>query len=91
MARIGVKILLEYGHFIAVTMEEADARGLIEAWKSEEYGTLEGSDQVGGEQWHWCVRTNRVVSIHTFVLGAEQKPVHQPGGNWPWPKASGPH
>ena len=75
MNRVGLKILLKDGHFLAATATEEEYRKLAAGWQEwvkrgrpDELGFLHGDDVFQGQRWDWVAHLSDVVAIHTFAV-----------------------
>lgn len=79
MNLIGVKFMLDFGHFLTVPVTEEVYRKLLEeytnALTSQRHRSLTGTAIVNGERVDWMLWTHRIVGIHTFdAKHLEQNP-----------------
>lgn len=70
MNLIGVKFMLDFGHFLMISMSEEVYHRLLEdysnAVNSQRHRILTGTTIVNGERVDWTLWTHRIVGIHTF-------------------------
>lgn len=62
--RVGLKFMLEGGHFLAVFVEEAFARDVLRGFKEVPPGDKFSDLVTGGVMW--VVDVDSIVAIHTF-------------------------
>lgn len=86
MNKVGIKILLEHGHFVVAQVTEQEVKIITDTLNNARVNgkpkILRGVDSVGGKSWEWVVWTDRVVGFHTFVLEPQQKPTGGIGSPW---------
>lgn len=72
-----LRILLEYGHFLDVSMPEYKAREVLRAWASGEL-RLKGATHLSADDW--SVPLDRVVAVH--LVNAPPRPVSALSGTY---------
>jgi hypothetical protein len=78
----GLKIMLEYGHFITVGVSEEDSRNILRDWYTERYlqdgiTKLKGECTASGARW--VVKVSSIVGIHTCEIQVQN---NIPGSPW---------
>lgn len=62
----GLKILLKYGHFVAMNATENHANKIMKDWRMKSLGEyLDGVDPSG---WSWVVKVEEIVGMHTMII-----------------------
>lgn len=91
---VGIKFLLEFGHYFAVMMYEEEAKKIIQLWNPDvgagSGGNIANTDCPASFQLNggitWSIRKNRIVGIHTFDAKLLQNAPQQGGvGTLPMP------
>lgn len=94
---VGVKILLEHGHFMAWAMREPQARQLVTLWSSGQLA-IKGHTTIDHNQFPaetgepWAVRLDQIIGIHFFDLQAmvqAQQQGQAPPQKGPWYQSGG--
>ena len=90
---IGMKFMLEGGHFLAVAVAESDVKRLL-SQASAQSSTLSGICLSNGISW--VLKAERVFGVHTFDWAAAQQAAHQQAvqqavGQVGYKGMSGPH
>lgn len=88
MNQVGVKLLLQGGQWLMVSMTEAEWKSLQAAYcgAKQAGGTcaLRGVSFLLGERIEWLAWTDQVVALHTFDPNAVQQAVAAPQQTGPW-------
>lgn len=77
---IGVRLLLEYSHFLQIPLAEADANRLIDGWENGHLKGILSSKGFATPGLKWAVRVDKVIGVHTFDLEAQQRAAQQQQG-----------
>ena len=86
---IGLRFLLNYGHFLQIAISEQEAKQIMQGWSA---GTLrpilQGTSPPSGiiPGVAWSIRTECIVAIHTFDLELLEQQRPQ-AGVLPWPRS----
>lgn len=74
---VGLKFLLEDGHYLALALKQAEATEILKGWRDGLLkpiigGTSENSSPF--ESCAWAIKTDKIKGIHTFNLASLARP-----------------
>ncbi len=68
---LGVKFILDFGHFFAVVMPASEARRIVRSFHEGQYPDNDVIGDLDGQQT-WSLRVSAIKGVHTFA--PEQAP-----------------
>lgn len=84
---LGIKFLLDYGHFFAVVMPASEARSIVQRFHAGQFPDDTVIGDMDGQQT-WSLRASAIKAVHTFAPEQSQLTPQTGYGRIP-PGASG--